>query len=262
MFPDDDVFYYKIFAELEKSFNESGLHPIVHLTHNIRQKEENILDFLIESNVDAIIAVPNAECSVKYAQLKIPLLFFDLSIDSIKAPSILSDDYEGAARAVEYLLSIGHSKIAFIGSEYDPTSANRLNGFIETLKNNNLTVNSNFIKCKEATREWDFYAAQELLSANDKPTAIFCSNDTIAAGVFRFTKSKNVRIPEDVSLLGFGNTAIAEDLELTSVSQHSAKIVEAIRKNLDLILCGNKPPDKTRIGTSLIVRNSTASPLK
>ena len=94
------------------------------------------------------------------------------------------------------------------------------------------------------------------------PTAILCGNDTIAAGAFRFLASKGIRVPEDCSLCGFGNTTVAEDLDLTSVSQHTPKIAEAIRNNLQIIMRGETPSAETIINTTLIVRRSTDRPAK
>jgi DNA-binding LacI/PurR family transcriptional regulator len=260
IFPDDEIFYYKIFSELEKTFSEAGLHPIVHLTHNIQSKEEQIIDFLEKVGADALIAVPNSLCAARYSKLNIPLLFFDLYLKNLDVPYVITDDYQGACRAVEYLISLGHKKIAHISGTYDRTSQLRLQGYRDMLESNNIGIDENYIKCKEPTREWGYYAARELFTQSKPPTAIFCGNDTTAAGVFRYMAENGIKAPTDCSMLGFGNTAIAEDLGLSSVSQHSAKIVQAIRGNLQIILKGDKPPRETMISTSLIIRSSTAKP--
>lgn len=257
LFPDDEIFYYKLFAELEKSFSEAGLHPIVHLTHSIKEKEERILDFLAAANADAIIAVPNILCSEKYRKLEIPLIFFDLNLKELAVPSILSDDYRGAASATEHLISLGHHRIAHIGGIYERTSDMRLQGYRDTLKKNKITLTDELIKRQTPSREMGYYAAKELFESSTPPTAIFCGNDTIAAGVIRYLNANKINCPNGCSIVGFGNTAIAEDLNLTSVSQNSPKIAAALRNHLRFILNGEIPPPETIIPTSLIIRESS-----
>ncbi|MFA7230528.1 MAG: GntR family transcriptional regulator [Victivallaceae bacterium] len=257
IFPDDEIFYYKLFAELEKSFSEYSLHPVVHLTHNIKEKENRILEFFTEANANALIAVPNAKCIEEYRRLNIPTIFFDLNIAELNIPHIISDDYEGAVSAMKYLISMGHERIAHIGGTYERTSELRLKGYKDVMSLNGLEIRKDYIKCKEPSREWGYYATKELFQ-KQPPTAIFCGNDTLAAGALRYLSANGIKIPGDCSLIGFGNTAIAEDLALTSVSQHSQKIADAIRNNLRLLLNGENAPLETIISTTLAVRNSTS----
>ncbi|MEI8247197.1 MAG: GntR family transcriptional regulator [Lentisphaerota bacterium] len=262
IFPDDEVFYYKIFAELERFLSEAGLHPVVHITNNIKEKEEKILDFMIASGAEALIAAPNSQCAGKYRDLKIPVIFYDLFIPGLNIPHIISDDYDGAEKITEHLVSLGHSRIAHVSGTYEHTSELRLKGYLDVLKKHGIEVPGKYIKCKEPSREWGYYAAKELTAMKSPPTAILCGNDTIAAGVFRLLSSKGIRVPDDCSLCGFGNTTVAEDLDLTSVSQHTPKIADAIRNNLQIILRGETPSPETVINTTLIVRRSTARPPK
>jgi DNA-binding LacI/PurR family transcriptional regulator len=260
IFPDDEIFYYKIFSALENKFSELNLHPIVHLTHNLKDKEEKILDFLENCGADALIAVPNVECIESYRSLTIPLLFFDLYLKDLSVPHVVTDDYQGATSATECLLSLGHRKIAYISGTYDFTSKLRRQGYLDTLSKNNITIPPEYIKCQEPTREWGYYAARELFNSKNAPTAIFCGNDTIAAGVFRYFTSQKISIPGDCSIISFGNTPIAEDLNLASVSQNSNKIIDAISSNLQIILKGDVAPRETLISTNLVLRGSTAPP--
>ena len=258
IFPDDEIFYYKIFSALETKFSELNLHPIVHLTHNIKEKEDKILGFLEDCGADALIAVPNSQCLEAYRKLTIPSLFFDLYLDNLAIPHVVTDDYQGATAATEHLLSLGHTQIAYISGTYDYTSRLRRQGYLDTLNKNNIQFPPGYMKCQEPTREWGYYAARELFSFQDKPTAIFCSNDTIAAGVVRYLNSQKLSIPNDCSIVSFGNTPIAEDLNLASVSQNSSKIIDAISSNLQIILKGDIAPRETLINTNLVLRGSTA----
>ena len=262
IFPDDEIFYYKIFSALEQKFSDLNLHPIVHLTHNVKEKEEKILDFLENCGANALIAVPNEQCIESYRKLTIPVLFFDLYLKDLAVPYVITDDYQGSISAMQCLLSLGHRRIAYVGGTYDFTSKLRSKGYLDTLKKNKIILPPSYMKCQDPTREWGYYAARELFSSAELPTAVFCSNDTIAAGVFRYFTERRINVPGDCSIISFGNTPIAEDLNLASVSQNSAKIIDAISSNLQIILKGDIVPRKTLISTNLVLRGSTAPPVK
>jgi LacI family transcriptional regulator/LacI family repressor for deo operon, udp, cdd, tsx, nupC, and nupG len=260
IFPDDEIFYYKIFSALESKFSELNLHPIVHLTHNIKEKEEKILIFLESVGADALIAVPNLQCLESYRKLTVPLLFFDLYLKELPVPYVITDDYQGATSAIECLLSLGHRKIAYVSGTYDLTSKLRCQGYLDTLEKNGVKIYPEYIKCQEPTREWGYYAARELFNSADSPTAIFCGNDTVAAGVIRYFTAQKISVPDDCSIIAFGNTPIVEDLNLASVSQNSSKIIDALGSNLQIILKGETAPRETLISTNLVLRGSTAPP--
>ena len=257
LFPDHEIFYYNIFAELEERLSAAGLHPVVHLTHNSRKKEEDILDFVQEQEFAALLAVPNPVCAEKYASLNLPLICFDVCLPESVAPHVVSDDYNGAAMAARHLLSLGHTAIAHIGSMYDRTAELRRNGLIDTLQKHGIALPPSYLKAKEPTRQWGYAAAAELFAMPNPPTAILCGNDTIAAGVRRYCFEHNINVPKQCSLIGFGDTSVAEDLDLTSVSQHTDKIAMALWSLLRRKLDGDDVPQETMIPTSLILRNST-----
>jgi len=259
LFPDHEMFYYNIFAELEERLASAGLHPVVHLTNNSRKKEEDILDFVQDQEFAALLAVPNPACAEKYSHLQTPLICFDIFLSESHASHVISDDYDGAVMVAKHLLSLGHTAIAHIGSMYDRTAEQRRNGLTDTLKKAGIDLPSCYLKAKEPTRQWGYAAAADLFALPAPPTAIFCGNDTIAAGVRRYCYENKIGVPKQCSLIGFGDTAVAEDLDLTSVSQHTDKIAAALWNLLRLTLDGSPVPPETIIPTSLILRGSTGA---
>ena len=111
----------------------------------------------------------------------------------------------------------------------EPSSIARRDGYSDTLLAAGVPVERKFIKLLEPSRQWGFRAMKELLGEKMRPTAVFCSNDTIAAGVARAVMSAGLQLKKDVEIVGFGNTVIAEDLNICSVSQHSDKIAWALK---------------------------------
>ncbi|OGV52222.1 MAG: hypothetical protein A2X49_14335 [Lentisphaerae bacterium GWF2_52_8] len=259
IFPDHEIFYYNILAELEEKLAAAGLHLLVHLTHNSRKKEEEILDFAMEEEMGAVVAMPNSECREKYRSMQVPLIFFDQFIEGLAAPHIISDDYNGGMMAAQHLLSLGHKAIAQIGSGYDQTMNSRAKGLVDALRKAGIKLPSSYVKTRDATRQWGYKAAEELFQLPNPPTAIFCGNDTIAAGAFKYCADHKISVPKQCSLMGFGNTSVSEDLDLSSVNQNVSMIASSLWKLLRLAMNGDTPPAETVIPTSLILRGSTTT---
>ena len=262
IFPEDEIFYYKIFSSVEKMIASNKMHPVVHLTGGSEFKETELLDYCDKAGFLALIAVPNRLCAEHYRRMSIPVLFFDIPMEDVPIPQIVTDDHSGAFSATEHLISYGHRRIAHIGSEYDFTGEQRLNGFLDALAKHGIRHDKNLVKMRYPSREWGYYAARELFKGTKIPTAVFCSNDTIASGVMNYCAQNGIRVPQDLSVVGFGNTLTSEDLNLSSVSQNSEKIVNSLCSNLNLVLRGETPPSRIIIPTSFISRGTVAVPPK
>ncbi len=258
LFPDHELFYYNIFSVLEEKLFSAGLHPVIHLTHNTRRKEEQILDFANRHGFAALVAAPNPLCAEQYAALPIPLVCFDVSLPDLSVPHVISDDYQGAMEASKHLLSLGHSRIAHLGCTYDHTAELRRKGLLDALKQAGIEAPKNYLHAGNPTRKWGYDATRALFALPLPPTAIFCGNDTIAAGARRYCYEHKIKVPEQCSLIGFGDTAVAEDIDLTSVCQHTDRIATALWNILRLSMSGEETPLETIISTSLSLRSSTA----
>lgn len=264
IFPDDELFYYKIFSGLEPFFQQNGQLLSVHITENSEIKERKLLEMFAEKKFDVLVAVPNPSCRDIYAAKKIPTVFFDSVLEDVNISGVVSDDRNGAFQAVRHLISLGHKRIAFIGHDYDLSGSNRLGGYFDALNKAHLEIDHDLIKLQQPSREWGIYAMSEMFKKRDKrPTAIFCVNDTVASGVMHYAHSHHIEIPQDLSVSSFGNTGIAEDLDLSSVDQNLGKIVDAIKIKVQQcrIAPDYESPNVT-VPCSLIVRSSSGICLK
>ena len=212
--------------------------------------------------VRARVAVPNRECIEHYRTLKIPVLLFDVPLPGLDVPQIVSDDYSGALEAVTRLIRAGHTRIAHIGSNYDCTGEQRLRGYRSALEQAALPCRRQLIRLNYPSREWGYHAARELFGLKHPPSAVFCANDTIAAGVMNFCTDREIAVPEGLSVVGFGNTPTAEYLNLNSVSQNTGKMSGAICSNLSKLLKHEAIPPLTVIPTVYVARKSVAPPKK
>ena len=95
IFPDDELFYYKIFSRLEPFFQQNGQLLSVHITENSENKERKLLEMFAEKNFDMLVAVPNPACRDIYMEKKIPTVFFDSVLDDVNISGVVSDDRNG-----------------------------------------------------------------------------------------------------------------------------------------------------------------------
>ena len=260
LYPEDESFFYEILSGFESRMALAGYSPVVHISHWSPEREKNILDDFFRLRVEGLIAVPNSECAALYRQMELPVVFFDTYIEGMDVPYVLTDDKEGGIMAMEHLFSLGHRKIAYIGSVHERNSISRKEAYLEVLARHGIQRRAAFCLEREYSREWGYNAAGQLFCARhaDSPTAVFCGNDAIASGVISYLNSRNVRIPAQVSVMGFGNVGYSESIGLSTVDQPTGRIADAVWKNMRGLLAGESITGGTVIPTSLIVRRTCA----
>jgi len=179
-------------------------------------------------------------------------------------PCVKMDNVKAAREMTEYLISLGHKDIGFIkGPPRHSSSAQRLKGFEKALTARGIEVNSKLIVSGDFSFKSGVEAAMRLLSKDKLPTAIFASNDDMAAGVVSVAGRKGISVPEQLCVSGFDDTPLARILwpQLTTIKQ---PIFEMGHRAAELLI---SPPDTGGKTTSyclehdLIIRDSTKSSL-
>lgn len=139
-------------------------------------------------------------------------VFIDTFWESDQFSSVLIDTRLGTKKAMSCLLDNGHKKIGFIGGIDIPDEKDsRQLIFEETLQNKSL-LETSWVKLGQYTAKDGYDLFKELMTENERPTAIFIANDTMAVGCYKAAHDMNLRIPEDISLIGFNDLASAEFL--------------------------------------------------
>ncbi len=176
-----------------------------------------------------------------------------------KVPCVVSDDIRGANQVVSYLASLGHRNIAHLSAGTDSTTAvDRLNGFVSGMNELGVPPSDLVIKGTSYASEEGRAAAKELLNSVPRPTAIFAANDILAAEALKVIRSLELKCPEDVSVVGYGNTQVAQSLDLTSVDQHPMEIGRIAIETLLDILSDHEPAEAAVvIGCDLICRGTS-----
>ena len=198
------------------------------------------------------------------AERKLPLVFVDVGPER-PGISLLRVDYRhGIQQGVEHLASLGHRDIAFIsGPKRLHSAQSRLEAFVGSLKEHNLPVNPSWLMEGDHTLEGGVDAMDRLLKLKRTPTAVMCSNDMTAIGVLHKLYRAGLKVPEDLSVVGFDDIHIAQVTipPLTTVQMSCLDLARAAVTALRAQIEKDGEPKRTYdIPTNLIVRESTASP--
>lgn len=212
---------------------------------------------LVHRGVDGVIVIQSfGEDEINN---KIPTVYIDRP--SIEPGSVYSDNRMGSRLAVEHFVHNGHEKIAHIsGNERNFSGVERLIGYKEAMKENNITIPDEYIV------DGGYYsytggreAMQQLLDLEDKPTAVYVAGDEMAMGAIKVIKEAGLRVPEDISVIGFDDNKMSEHIEppLTTIRQDKALIgKEAAMLLLDKISKAELTNETQVIPVTLVERES------
>ncbi|MBO0777457.1 MAG: LacI family DNA-binding transcriptional regulator [Ktedonobacteraceae bacterium] len=193
----------------------------------------------------------------------IPAVFIDSFFQGEHATYIKSDYMGGAGQAIEHLLRLGHRRIAFFpGDPFTVTGTERLLGHQQAMARAGLVVDPQLVRQTSWEAQDAYQAAMLLLSERRDFTAIVASSDMLATGVLRALRKHHIRVPEQMSVIGFDNIDLSQDTDppLTTVQQNKQAISEGAVARLLQLIRGEEAPAPLVVSTKLIVRASTSSP--
>jgi len=223
-------------------------------------RERYYVSLLNGSITDGVIVVTPA--AISFPSMA-PLVAIDPNLENPDYPGIIANNREGAYSAMSYLTGLGHRRIGFITGRLDLVSAtHRLNGYKEGLSEAGIPVDETLIQVSDYTTEIALKGARILLAMENPPTAIFASNDMSAIGVYQAAKEAGVRIPEDLSVMGFDNLPESACLNpaLSTIDQFVADMgALAIEMVVDLLKGTVLEHNLNIIKTQLVIRESCTS---
>ncbi len=217
--------------------------------------EQHYVSILSNSMTDGVIIVASAAANFVSDA---PIVSVDPHGDDPDYPYVQATNYQGAIDAMEYLLQLGHRRIAFVtGRPEIGSGGRRLEGYRDALAGAGIHVNDAYVAQGDFTTETGYKCALELLGMESPPTAIFAANDQSAIGVFQAAEELHVRIPEDLSVVGFDNIAEAKYLGLTTVDQSLAEMgYVAVQMLIELVDHETLEQQVYNMPTRLIRRSS------
>lgn len=253
-------FAIEVMKGVNRAIAESEFDLLVYTTGDVRKSgravaEKKYVSLLTNSISDGVIIVASVVAEFNTDE---PIVAIDPVMSNPSYPSVHATNYQGAVEAMDYLLSLGHKRIGYISGRAELESSNRrLLGYRDSLKSAGIPIDDKLIASGEYTTQTGIKGARELFALNDRPTAIFASNDQMAMGVYQVAQEMGIRIPEDLSLIGFDNIPESKYLGLTTVDQFISEMGYTATEMLIKIINGFPLQDQTyKMQTKLIVRSS------
>lgn len=264
----DSYIFPKTIQGMENVLFEQGYSVQIAFTNNMVERERTILeDILSRDDVGGIIieatksGLPNPNLGL-YRELmkrKIPILFVNSYYKELLAPHVTLDDFYVGKTATNYLINMGHRKIAGIFKLDDGQGHLRYGGYIEAIKEAQLIPEENNLV-------WlDTQDVQELELCMDKIlkrlkncSAVFCYNDQIARNLITLLKQRGIRVPEDLSLISVDDSELASlgEVEFSSVQHPMDKLGAKAAENLIQMMKSSKFDGTYEFQTTISVRNS------
>jgi len=253
-------FAIEVMKGVNQAIAESEFDLLVYTTGDVRKSgrafhEQKYVSLLTNSISDGVIIV--APVAGEF-NIDAPIVSIDPLASNPNYPSVHATNYQGALDAMEYLLDLGHKSIGYIGGRVELESSNRrLMGYRTSLEKAGIPLDEKLIASGDYTTETGVSGARRLLALENPPTAIFASNDQMAMGVFQVAEELGIRIPDDLSVVGFDNITESKYMGLTTVDQFISKMGFVATQMLIKLINGATLEDQTyRMQTQLIVRSS------
>jgi LacI family transcriptional regulator len=261
-------FFSSVIQNMEEVLNKEGYNTIITQSNESFKKECDNIDTLLFTQVDGIIAsMANETVDLSYYEkIKsngIPLILFDRGENDLNVDYVGIDDYDSSQMIVEHLISKGCERIAHIGG-YRRTRIfnNRIRGYLDAIKKYNLPHEDYFLVESSLDLEDGRIKMEELLALDNPPDAVYVASDYAALGALQVLNEQNIKVPEDMCLVGFGNEPFTSLVtpSISSVNQHSKQIGRiAAETFLKRINTENWKPklDKNILKSELIIRHSS-----
>lgn len=257
-------FFAEVVDGVQSAVSAHGYRMLIGTGQHSRRGEAAAIETFLQFRVDGLILAGPvvAADAMERAARSAPVVAIGRTVASTMLDTVNNDDAIGARLAVEHLVALGHRRIAHIGGGVGAGGAARLAGYHDAMHACGLgdhlaVVSGDFSEAGGAA------AAQSLLASRQRPTAVFAANDLSAAGALNHVVGAGVRVPDDMSFVGYDNTGLAamQHMSLTSVDQPRALLGEiATNLLLERLDHGRTGAVHHVLAPTLVVRRSSAPP--
>ena len=266
-------FFSSIATGAESAAGEDQMVLLVN-TGALREREEKVLGQLF-GRVDGVILAPlqeDDEGPSFFSKFGLPIVFVDrITQDYEKFDSVLVDNVKGARLATEYLANLGHTKIATIVGPLNTTPGKlRAEGYKSTLRKRGIELHKRYLVESDFTRAGGYASMVKLLQDSTPPTAVITGNNLMTIGALEALKDNGIRIPDDISIIGFddlefstlmepGLTAIYRDFEAQG-AEAMRILISRLQQNQAQVGETELSPQHSMVDVHLIERGSCAPP--
>lgn len=235
-------------------------------TDNDYRVESDSLNMFFSRNIDGLIfsgiagGTKDSTIVNKIIEKEIPVVLIDRYIPNLNVSYVITNNFQAAHDATNYLIRLGHKRIGVISSPQKiKIFKDRLKGYKQALKENKITYNEEFVFEGEETIESGFLTTKRLLKKNTDITAIFTMCDFMAFGAYRYCKQNSIRIPEDISIISIDDifTSSLVTPPLTTMAQQKYEMGFNAAKILIDSISKNKVPKKKIVLDALLVERDS-----
>lgn len=265
----DSPYFLDVLRGAEQAAARAGAGLVVTVTHGSAAVERRWLAAVADRRAAGMVLAVSAHGAAvveRAAALHIPLVLLDpVGGADPGLPTVGATNWSGGLAATEHLVALGHRRVAVItGTPTMACSQERLDGYRAALRRAGLPDDESLVRFGDFQPGGGQRAAAQLLDLPDPPTAVFAGSDMQASGVYQEARARGLRVPDDLSVVGFDDLSICRYLSppLTTVRQPLAEMAaEAVRLALEPHQPGDgSRPVRVELATSLTVRESTAPP--
>lgn len=253
-------FFASFLGSLEDQARLSGYQVMIGQSSDRYDRECALLNHSFTSRIDGLVMAVSQETSdfdhlSRLQRRGLPMVFFDRTCDGIRADTVISDDYMGSRQATMHLLDQGYKRIAYVGINDQNLLLNevREDAYRDCLEETgHQVIDSLIVKVPEASVDKGLEAALYLLNLpeDQRPDAIFASDDHLAMGVLQAAKAKGISVPSELGIIGYGNSPITSwtSPTISSIEQQSSKAGKQVFSLLheQLLLSKSKDEDTKR----------------
>ena len=262
----NNPFFSEVMAGVEQYCQKNQYNLIIATTGGDAKRLQQNLQTLIHKQVDGVLLMCGDSRFQADMELTVPLplVVMDWWFTELNADKILENSERGGYLATKSMVDAGHQKIGIItGNLRKSVAKNRLQGYKKALSEANIVLNPDWIVESHFDFEGGIVGAQKLLALSDRPTAIFCCSDTIAIGAYQAIQNQGLRIPQDISIMGYDDIELARYLfpSLSTISQPKAELGKlAVETLLQRIQEPNENYRTLVLEPTCILRESISSP--
>ncbi len=262
-------FFTSLVQSVERAANAHGYAVLLCNSDEDHEREERSLQLLRTQRVDGIILAATGQASAGRAsavgQQRVPVVLVDRGLPEFGLDAVILDNRRAALEATRHILSFGHQRVAMItGPASVSTGMDRLSGYREALLEAGVRYEERWVHDAGFREERAYDAACAMLTAPERPTAIFAANNLIAIGVMRAIADSRLRCPEDVSVVSIDDFPWANAFRprLTTVAQPVDAMGEAAVRLLVQRIAGQGPRTAhvEVMAPMLVVRDSCSRP--
>jgi DNA-binding LacI/PurR family transcriptional regulator len=261
-----DPFVSEVVIGIELAANDNGYSVILADSNADPTREKNVVRSFAERRVDGIV-VTSSRVGALYtpllSEMMVPIVLINNQHPGQFVHSVMIENLQAGRVAANHLIGLGHRRISYVGDRYGHQSdTERFAGYREALEQAALPFLPELVVHGDGKPEGGILAMDRLLSLRHPPTAVFCYNDLTALGVLRSIHTHGLRVPADISLIGFDDLFFASftQPQLTTVRQPMGRMGRMAFESLLQLMSGQQAPETVKVPAELVIRESTAPP--